>query len=246
MVKIKHPGKKLNGMRSIYDYLSLSGKYAETLKNNDAEQVKFESFPGSIATVDYFYFVWKHFIEPIKDKKYDKIGEGADQNALFVLRETLSKSHNVIDMFLYNVLQTSINIGFLHLQKYVSDNKMKVLEKKIDDQNKLISKLQDVKESAGNADINAIFKMAPVNLNKYTAKLNLEIGLFMYYYGYNPERAHSGEFNHLRLIIKSLENTMHNGVRLTRKYLQKELERVVDADNEGVHIPYVFDEYFLT
>ncbi len=89
-----------------------------------------------------------------------------------------------------------------------------------------------------------MFKMKPVDLNQYIAKLNLEVGLFVYYYGYTPESANSGEFNHLRLVIRSLENTIHNGKRLTRKYLQDELTRVVEADRAGVHIPYVFDEFF--
>ena len=71
--------------------------------------------------------------------------------------------------------------------------------------------------------------MGTHNLNKYLARLNLEVGLFMYYYGYQPTTgADKEKYNEIIFTIRNYENTLVNGVLLTRKYMQERLVYAMD------------------
>ena len=198
------------------------------IKNNEKQTIIY-AFDGARSTIDHFNFIWDFYLSHVNNGDYVKIGKDADAAIVFLMRQHLMRSTHIVDKMLFHLIQTCIDIGYLKLNDRLNTEKIYSQQGEISSLKKQLDELKHIHNNAGNAELSSSYNMGTHNLNKYLARLNLEVGLFMYYYGYQPTTgADKEKYNEIIFTIRNYENTLVNGVLLTRKYMQERLVYAMD------------------
>ena len=198
------------------------------IKNNEKQTIAY-AFDGARSTLDHFNFIWDFYLSHVNNGDYVKIGKDADPAIVFLMRQHLMRSTHIVDKMLFHLVQTCIDIGYLKLNDRLNTEKISSQQSEIFSLKKQLDELKNINNNAGNAELSSSYNMGTHNLNKYLARLNLEVGLFMYYYGYQPTTgADKEKYNEIIFTIRNYENTVVNGVLLTRKYMQERLVYAMD------------------
>ena len=190
---------------------------------------------GGIANDMYFKFMWRHYLSPILERRYDEIGATANQQVVNVIRNRLLFSENIVDKVLVNILAFSINIGFIHTQNASLRNRIDDRNAEIHDLKKNVENLNNLLygpqyEPTGNAKIKIEAKLEETNLLKHYTNLSIYLGLYFFLFGYDGESALNKNYYILiKQIVDMHTDKIYNGIHYNTEYMKSKLIESIDT-----------------
>ena len=231
--KMLHTNNSGNGL----GFLFLAKQFVKTkykfTQDSDAANDSFFNQADFNSRHAHFKYIWDNYIRHVVDKNYDKIGQNVNPTIIQIIKRDLLFSDHIIDKVLINAMYISLNIGFLHINnsKLIIDNKeLKSTIKIITQKYESIHDLHYGKDDYSNSKISFDINLKKTNILKYYATLNLTLGLYFYYFGYNNANIDSRNFAVIDQFLKSNLGKTIDGVIYDNTYIKQKLIESIEND----------------